>query len=353
MKPRHLTARPAESVLLLLLALGSCTGCLNDPPSELAVWSEFLPYEEVHKHLDALARFSAELYLRVRPGDLGEELWTLLESTEARGVRVRLWLQLPDEGTWLNEQNIAGFGDFARMLLKRAEENGIDVEWLIFDLEPELTYAQALRSAAARGDGDELLQLLSEHHDMSLFESASAELRALTDELHARDVRVMVATLPWTIDDLYDSDPDLQDVFDTPLVNVPWDQVCVMAYRPVFADMFGLPLSREYVASYARSALCIFGPTTQVAIGNIGAPGLLVPLGYTDPVDACLDISAARSAGIQGISLFSLDGMIDEGGVDRWLVAASSPTPWSMSLDPATGALRIALQWLDRVADQL
>jgi len=345
-----MTARRAASALLL--ALGSCIGCLNEPPGELAVWSEFLPYGEVREHLDALAEFSAELYLRVRPDDLGEKLWTLLGDAEARGVPVRLWLQLPEQGVWLNEGNIAEFGEFAELLLTEAEANDVDVDWLIFDLEPGLAYAQALRSAAAVGDADGLLRLLAEHRDLELFESASATLRALVSELHGRGVYVMAATLPWTIDDLYDGDPDLQDIFDTPLVETLWDQVSVMAYRPVFAELFGVPLSPGYVKGYARSVLAAFGRNAQVAIGNIGHAGLLVPQGYTDPADVYADICAVRSGGIESVSLFSLDGMVLEGGTVHWLMAASLPTPRIPWWDPATGMLRVVLQCLDRFADE-
>lgn len=345
------TSTAMSPIPVLFLALGIFAGCVNESPSELAVWSEFLPYEQVHEQLDTLSASSCDLYLRVRPADLGEGLWTLLEGADARGVEVRLWLQLPDEGTWLNEHNVALFGEFALLVLDRAHANGLNIDWLIFDLEPELAYAEMLRSTATRGDLGALLQLLAEHRDVRAFEAATGALRSLTGALHTRGVSVMVTTLPWTIDDLVDGDPDLQDVFDTPLNDVAWDQVAVMAYRPVFADMFGLSLSPGYVASYARSAREAFGPTAQVAIGNIGTPGLLVPRGYTDPLDVYLDVSAARSAGIGSISMFSLDGMVTQGGAEPWLNAGTTPTPRCIQPDPATYLLRGALHWLDGLAN--
>jgi hypothetical protein len=343
--PRGLMKRSA-GVALLLIIVGP--GCVREPADELAVWREFLPYADVGKQLETLSNYAVDLYLRVRPDDVGAPLWDLLETSASRGVRLRLWLQMPEVGTWLNERNVAEFGGFANELLDRAADNGIAIEWLIFDMEPDFAYAEALRRAAAAAP-DDLLPLLMDHHDPGRFESATSDLRGLIDRLHARGVRIMVATLPWTIDDLYDRDAGLQDLFDTPLANLPWDQVCVMTYRPVFSELFATPLSPQFVASYARSVRDLFGPTAQVAIGNIGTPGLLVPVGYGNPMDVRADIAAARSAGVESISLFSLDGMLIEGGPDRWLEAADGPTWWSRSLDPATGRLRLALQWLDRL----
>ncbi len=341
-----------RGLLALVVLLVGCVSCLNEPPTELGVWSEFLPPAEVEAHVPALSQFGAELYLAVRPDDVNEELWTLLRAADAAGVAVRPWLQLPEYGVWLNERNISEFRDFARRYLDSAAENNVSIDWLIFDLEPGFAYAEALRSAAAAGDLEALLRLVSAHRDVAVFETASRRLRELVDGLHARDVRVMVATLPWTIDDLGDSDADLQDVFDTPLANVPWDQVSVMAYRPVFAELFGLPLSPGYVASYARSARATFGAEAQVAIGNISTPGLLVPPGYTDPVAVRLDVSAARSAGIDSISVFSLDGMVTADGPERWLTAASASTLQRCYVDPVTGLIRSVLNWLDRAADE-
>jgi hypothetical protein len=340
-------------LLASVTPLLGCFGCLYEPPAELGVWSEFLPPAEVGAHVPVLAQFDAELYLAVRPEDLNDELWALLRETAAAGVAVRPWLQLPEHGVWLNEWNISEFSEFARQFLDGVVENDLAIDWLIFDLEPGLVYAEALRNAAAAGGLEALLDLVAAHRDVEEFETASTRLRELVDELHARDVRVMVATLPWTIDDLGDSDTDFQDVFDTPLADVPWDQVSVMVYRPVFAELFGVPLSPGYVASYARSVRAAFGPNAQVAIGNISTPGRLVPPGYADPVAVRLDVSAARSTGIDSVSVFSLDGMVVAGGPERWLAAAAAPTPRLWLPDPVTGLIRSVLNWLDRAADAL
>lgn len=336
----------------LLASLTATTGCVNEPPTELGVWSEFLPYEEVNGHLGTLAEFDVDLYLAVRPTDLdSDEFWNSVEAAKTAGVPVRHWLQLPEQGVWLNEQSIAAFSEFALELLVAAGDHDIPVNWIVFDLEPDFAYAEALWAAAEGGELEELAGLLAWHRDPETYALSLAALGALIEELHARNVEVMAVTLPWTIDDLFDSDADIQDAFDTPLADVPWDQVSVMVYRPVFAQLLGVGMSPGYVRSYALSTRAVFGPNAQVAIGNISTPGVFTPPGYTDPLDVRLDVGAARSAGIGSISLFSLDGMVLEGGPERWLAAASTPTLRFPYLDPLTAVLRAALRWLDSVAD--
>jgi hypothetical protein len=343
---RSRRAAPAALVLCLV-------GCYNEPPENLAVWSEFLPFAEVQAHLPTLARFGADLYVAVRPDDLGDELAMLFAQAGAAGVEVRAWLQLPESGVWVNEGSAADFADFAAEFLDFAAANGIKVEWIVFDLEPPFELAEKLREAAAAGGLEELIGLLIDRRDPVRFEAARLVLRQLVDELHGAGLKAMAVTLPWTIDDLEDGDDDLQDLFETPLAGIPWDQVSVIVYRPAMSELLSLPLPAAYVASYGESMRLLFGGNAQLAIGNISTPGLLVASGYADPFDIALDVSAARSAGITDLSVFSLDGMVLEGGPEVWLAAATGPTLSFSRPAPLVAAIRFAFGFLDRAADDL
>ncbi|HUW82870.1 MAG TPA: hypothetical protein VMZ31_08745 [Phycisphaerae bacterium] len=334
-------------IVLLIVALAA-TGCFNDPVSELAVWSEFLPPQEVSGQLPALARFEADLYLAVQPDELGEDLLVLLREAETQGVGVRLWPQLPDLGIWVNETNAVEFGVYVFELLEWAAANDVSIEWIIFDLEPSLEYAEQLRGTFGEEGLTAVLDLLAAHRTPEDFEVARLTVAEIVEQLHSVDVRAMTVTLPWTIDDLADNDPDLQDIFDTPLAGIGWDKVSVMAYRPWFSDFLGVPLSPGFVGSYAASVAARFPGRAQVAIGNISSPGLLLPQGYSDPFEVTLDVSAARSAGVTDVSLYSLDGMVLAGGAERWLAAASGPTLALNQPDLLTLLMRQVFSILDQ-----
>ncbi len=338
--------------LLLVSVVLGLVACVNSPPGEVGVWSEFLPADEVQDSLETLAAYDADLYLAVEPATIDASLWALCAEARAAGVGVRLWPQLPERGIWLNEQNIADFAAFTETLIDAAAHEEIAIEWIILDIEPALAYAEMLRAAAASGLPD-LIDLLGDHRDRAAFAAAQIQLQALVDALHARGVKVMAVTLPWTVDDLGDGDPDIQDVFDTPLAGPEWDQVCVMVYRPTFSDFFGVDLPPDYVGSYARTARQVFGPNAQVAIGNIGTRGRVLAPGYTSPTDIVRDVAAARAAGLTSISVYSLDGMIASGNPEPWLAAAAGVTPRTFCVDPVTALLRFALRGLDSAADDL
>ncbi len=330
--------------LLLLVA-----GCfVTPPPTHLAVWSEFLPYEQVRRQLPTLAAHDAAVYVAVTPDRLGPTFWELCRQADLAGVELRPWLQLPDDGTWLNERNISAFAAFADALLEQAETESIRLSWLIFDLEPDFATARALRT----GDPNGLPRLIRQV-DRPAFVAARAELRQLVERLQARDLRVMVATLPWTLDDQADGDATIQDLFDTPLDGIPWDEVTVMTYRPFFIELFGLPLSAEFVTSYARTARDLFGQRAGVAVGNVGTPGLLVPRGYSDLAPLLADVAAARLAGVDRVSVFSLDGMVLEGGAERWLRPLRQAIGYAPRPDLTPGLIRGLIGLLDQASDLL
>lgn len=323
---------------------------MQAPPEHVGVWSEFVPSREAQRHLPALAAHGAELYLALREGELDEDTWALLAASREAGVPVRAWLQIPDAGTWLNETNIGDFRRFSDRLLTDAAGRGLSPEWIILDIEPALMLGEALRRAATSGDLPSLVELLADQYDPAAFAQAARELAGMVDELHVRGVRVMAVTLPWVVDDAVDEDTDIQDLLNMPVRGVDWDEVSVIVYRPVLEEYLGgVSLSSSVVQRYAIAAQRYFGNRVELALGNIGSPGLLVPAGYTDPADLTADLAAARSAAITRVSVFSQDGMIEQGGVSRWLDAMARPTQPSYALWSAVDPIRRMIELADRV----
>jgi len=259
---------------------------------------------------------------------------------------------MPDEGVWLNEHNIAAFGEFAHRFLDHAAAAGVPIDWLIFDIEPPFDLAESL--SADSNDPLALIAQLVEQADAAAFSSATAELKNLVAGLQGRGVRVMAVILPWIVDDLRDGDNDLQDLFNTPFAEVPWDEVSVIVYRPTLGQLFGVPLPPEFVGRYAQDARRLFGPRASLALGNVGSPGLLVAPGYEDPPPLLADAAAAALAGVNRVSIYALEGMIEQGGLRRWLLALTTPPPLLPGLfAPQVDALRALIAAGDTAATLL
>lgn len=339
--------RFAATIAFALLA-----ACTAKPPSHLAVWSETLAYPQIAAELPTLAEFNADLYLAVRPDALDDSLWSLLRAAADHGVAVRPWLLMPDEGVWLNENNITAFADFAHRFLDQAAAAGVPIDWLIFDIEPPFDLAESL--SADSNDPLALIAQLVEQADAAAFSSATAELQNLVAGLQGRNVRVMAVILPWIVDDLRDGDNDLQDLFNTPFADVPWDEVSVIVYRPTLGELFGVPLPPEFVGRYAEDARRLFGERASLALGNVGSPGLLVTPGYENPPPLLDDAAAAALAGVDRVSVYSLEGMIEQGGLRRWLLALTTPPPLLPGLfAPQVDALRTLIAAGDTAATLL
>lgn len=319
--PVSQTSRLTGIIAAALVA--ALAGCSAPPPRNIAVWSEFLPYDRVQEQLPELADFGASLYVAVRPDSIGDPLWSLMRAAAEQGVSVRPWLLLPDQGMWLHEQNIPDFDAFATDFLDQAAEAGVQVDWIIFDLEPSIEFAVNL-TAEADNQAD-FFAYLADQANHTSFTISRTRLQSLVDNLHARNVKVMAATLPWIVDDLGDGDPDLQDLFNTPLADIPWDEVSVMTYRPIWSNLFRLPFTPAFVARYAAQAKRFFGDRAEIAIGHVGTPGLLVEPGYLIPSPLVEDATASVMAGVDRISIYSLDGLVEQGGARTWLAALRKP----------------------------
>jgi hypothetical protein len=258
---------------------------------------------------------------------MSEEWWSLLQVAEAAGVPLRVWLQIPDRGIWLNESNVADFASFANDLLDFAQQRGISVPWLNFDLEPDLDLAEQIAdSIEGAGNPAAALRILLQQRDPVSYSRATDALHSVVDSLHARGVKVMGVALPWIVDDQADGDADIQDLLNTPVSSIPWDQLSIIVYRPSLAALLHVELDPTVVSSYAASALRWFGKNTQIAVGTIGAPGILTGPGYSDPSEIAADIHAARCAGVESVSLYSLDGISADSDGERWLQAATQPS---------------------------
>jgi hypothetical protein len=348
---KNLNVTLSSRTIVFLVGVSACLpgGCIPAPPPQLAVWSEFVAYERVVEEIPTLAEFETELYLAVRPDDVGEPLWALLREAADHGVLVRLWLQLPEEGLWLNVSNVSQFGEFAIQIVQAAELEGVPVDWLIFDIEPSLELAVMLREATDDLVG--LLRILRTQYDPDAFALAVEELSQLIVGLQQQGKQVMAVTLPWTIDDFIDGDADLQNFFNTPVAGIPWDEVSVIVYRTFLADLFGLPLSTAIVGRYATDARVLYHDRAEIAVGTIGTPGILVPRGYEDPRALARDISAAVNAGITRVSIYSLDGALELGGLRRWLSAFQNlPAVRPGIFAPFTDLVRALIRLADLVA---
>jgi hypothetical protein len=320
--------RVRAAFVSLAVATSACGEVEEHAPSRAGVYAEFTPFDALVAHLPVLAEARAALHVAV-PAEHAQDpaLGTLLRAAEARRVEVRVWPVLArEDGYWPGETNVARFDAAVDALLGRLDAERLVASTVVFDLEPDLAYTEALRAAWPSGL-DAVGALMREHHDTTAFATAREALAATVARVQARGMRAECVTYPQVLDDLADGDDDLQDVLDVPVRGIAWAEVAFMVYQTTFAEAADTWLGPGLVASYAASARAHFGDRGTIALGVVGSAGVAIGDGpaYADPATLAADVAAARAAGVERVEVYSLDGMAaDTAGPRSWLRALAA-----------------------------
>lgn len=320
--------------------------------ADIGVYSEFLSYEEVEAQLDALVRTKTELYLAMPAAQVeGAALERVLLEAKTRGVPVRAWLLLDDaDGYWPGEDNLAAYDALVERFWTWNEARDLGVEWVVVDMEPPLETSNMLAEALEAGDLSSVVPVLLDLRDPEEHAAASEAWASAVDRWHARGAKVGVVGLPYILDDFGDDDPDMQDMFESPIVGIDWDEVGFLVYQTLYTDEEGERLGPGLVRSYAQTTVEEFGARASVALGAVGTVGKNTSRpGYDTPAQLTEDVAAAWAAGASKVHLFSLDGMVELGEVDSWLEAAAIAQPVDPGRDPEVERQRETIAFLDQL----
>ncbi|MCA9592925.1 MAG: hypothetical protein KC776_06425 [Myxococcales bacterium] len=283
------------------------------------LWSEFADDDTVRGALPELGRLGLRLHLALPAARLGDAgLAALTREAADHGVDVFAWLLLDRaHGYWVGETNAEQVREAVLDLLRwRSARDGVALRGVSFDLEPDFEYAETLRHSPVF----RWLPLMKQHLHADKFTRAQQVLSDTVDRLHQADVFAHAVTLPLVLDQPEGSTL-LEDALDIPVSGIPWDEVSFMVYQTAFAQLVGEWLGPALVQSYAEDAIARFGERAGLDLGVVGSAGIGIDPGrrYPDPETLRQDAAAARAAGIKSLRVYSLDGVLEQGGPERWL----------------------------------
>ncbi len=314
--------------LAALLVLAAC-GTDPPPPGERpdALWSEFLDDGEVEAQLPWVAAQGADLYLAVRQDRIGDAgLASLIRACDGG---VRIWLLLSDEdGYWPNEHNVAATRDAVMRLADWRDAEQLPFDWVTFDLEMSLERTREIADLIATEGAIAAVDAMKAGRDPDAFVAHKAEMTALVADVQARGLRVAAVTYPMVLDDGGDGDTDIEDELDVPVFDVGYDEVSFMVYQSLLYDLSGEWHDEDVIYSYATTARELLGDRAAIALGIVGSVGIEpVAMPYPDADALVADRAAARGAGVDRVSVYSLDGMIEQSSPDAWMVQAPPTEP--------------------------
>ncbi len=313
--------------------LAACGGAEVGAPGERAdaVWAEFLSDDAIRGELPWLAAHQLDVYLAIPEARLGDPaLAALIRDAAAADVGVRAWLLLDEaDGYWPNEHNIPAMRETALAFADWRDAEALPLDWIIFDLEMSLARTRAIADVIETSGTVAAIDAIKAGRDPAAFATHTAEMTALVDELRGRGLRVAAVSYPMVLDDPADGDHDIADAFDVPVAGPAWDEVSFMVYQSLIYDLSGSWHGPDVIHSYAASARAQYGDRAAVALGIVGTVGIEpVAMPYPDAATLVADRGATRAAGVERVSLYSLDGMAPLAATDR--------APWM-----APGAVRV------------
>lgn len=351
-----MTPRGALSLLLPTLLAAAC-GASDEPDGgggpgatgdrAFALWSEFLTDDEIRGQLPFLVAENADLYLAIPRARIGDAaLATLIQDAHAAGVGVRAWLLLAEEdGYWPNEHNVAAMRAATMAFADWRDEEALPVDWVVFDMEMSLARTRAVADTIENDGPLAGLTALLDGEDPVAFAAHQEALTALVRDLQARGLRVMSVTYQTILDDPADGDAQIQDRMDVPVLDVPWDEASFMVYQSLIYDLSGSWHGPDVIESYARTARDLFGASAAVALGIVGSASVNpVEAPYPDAPTLLADLAAARAGGIERVSVYSLDGVLQQDDPGAWLDATrSAATPAPGDAEELRGLVRTLL----------
>jgi hypothetical protein len=316
------------------------------PVDRLAIWCEFMPYEEVVPHLPTLKKYDCDLILHVERQSLQDPgLVSLLRDAEKAGVGVDAWLLLPyDEHLYVGQASIQTTTDLAMEAAAFFKQNHLAVRAFVFDCEPSPLLGKELFAAVQNKSLPQLAKTLREQLDPATFQEDIEKLNALIDELRRRGFAVDGAGNRAFLDAQARGNVALEDALNAPVSGVAWDALSFITYRYQASQLSYVAMLNRYAALAHR----LYGPRAAVDVGLIGDyheipenaeraalfGGGDLFYGYLRGMRSAFDLEEAvgtvLGCGVKRINIYALDGAVTSvAGLENWLKAARRARPLS------------------------
>lgn len=302
------------ALLFILLTAYSCGEGKREEIKrgfDLAVWAEFLPYDQYHAVFPELQKLDVELFLAIREEQI--------DRGSLKKLKFRAWLLLKEEnGYWLSTWNADKFYDFLREFL----QSGIDVEWITLDLEPPFDASKKLSFSKSLTEYLSALNQMKPPDD--IYNHGKSKIDEIISFAHSKGVKVLCSLFPFAVDDLEDGDQDILRFIGL-YIPPDCDEYSFMLYTTILKNLAGklgfkIEVPEYFVYSYGVDIYRLFGERGSIDVGLVGED-LFGNKGYSTPDELKRDVSAGLAAGLKKIHVWTLDNMRENGRweVRKWL----------------------------------
>lgn len=321
------------------------------------IWSEFLPASELGAPatVDLLARFALEPLVAMPPRAQTATMARALRALSDAGLRLGLWPLLDDDhGYWPSESNAAEFCARVREVLAFARDAGARVATVAVDLEPPLDVTRKLLCGTPGQRAARFAEMFRDAlHGRAAHEQARAEAVAefagLARNLAAAGMETLAVMAPPVVLDLASGTRLWQELLRTPVALPRWSVASPLMYTSMIGSALPPALRAQVgvlVHESGRMLARALGPSrTCMSLGVVTHGKLGDETAFAAPAELERDVQCALAAGVDDLALFSLEGVLERGAPESWLV----PFTRARAAAPR-GVGSVATRWMCRAA---
>jgi hypothetical protein len=298
------------------------------------MWCEFLKPEDVCRDfvVDIFKRYDVALNYKLEYMDFSEEFFKMVRIYNENKIPLFIWATLSDEfGYWINEDNVDKFGDYVHKLIEIIEKRGLNIQGLCIDMEPPYSLVQKLYNPKSIFDKFIFYTTLATKNlNIHKYRIAKEKFCKIAEFLKLKGIETFA---PITREVYYDARYNtdfIQNALQTPVFDVPWDSYNLMYYATTM---------RKYIKGYENSDVdyLIYRQvkflsdryknriSVSAGVTNIGKLGN-EPY-YDNMDDFYRDIGVLKACGIDDITIFSLDGILDAQRLETFVRGVYSAKP--------------------------
>ena len=308
--------------------------------------------------LESIEKHDGEIFIPIMREDLEEnsEKAQMARRLEDEGIKINAWLlEDVENGYWANDYNYDSFDNLFEEFKRWTQEENLNFDTIQLDSEklmsgedPASFFSDNKKSPSLYGYLSSLEKFYKDRKDPKR-NNAPQEYEKLVEKIN-ENFKSSVACYPIIIDDLYDEDTSIQELFAVstyPPKN--WNELAPMIYRVGFYRIVGRDLGSYSVYSYSYSWK---ERLPQKASISLSRPDKLK---YSENLQELgQDVSTLKSLGYDYATVFGLGLFIEthgEEGLNQFLKSFenSENRTVKFSYQPLVSYSRVSVAFFDRL----
>lgn len=285
---------------------------------KVRIWSEFLRPEDVCRDniIGIFKKYEVFLNYKLEYMDFSEELFNMISTYNENSIPVSLWATLSDDmGYWINEDNVDKFGDYVHKTVDILEKRGLGLYGFCIDMEPP--YNLVMKLYYPKNIFDKFIfytTLATKNLNRKKYDYAVKKFNDIAGFMKAKGLESYVPVTREIYYDIKYGTDFIQNALQTPAFEVSWDRYNLMYYATMMRKSIKNYDSQDVDYLIYRQVKFMkekYGDRISISAGLTNTGKLGNEPCYGNIGDFIHDIGILKGAGVEDITIFSLDGMLD------------------------------------------